>query len=115
MALANAFVMLGAVLPVIGHNRPAAYASALLFGGSFLIVPTSVTAVARTATPPGAWMMVIALLTVGFAVGQCAGPLLSGWVSDALSLSGGLLLSGAILALASLIGLAQREPDRLLH
>lgn len=115
VALANALVMLGAVLPVLGHDRPAAYASALLFGGSFLIVPTSVTGVARNATPPGSWTTVIALLTVGFAIGQCAGPLLSGWVSDALSLSGGLLLSGAILALASLTALAQPAPDRLSH
>lgn len=107
VALANAFVMLGAVLPIFGFGRPAAYASALLFGGSFLIVPTSVTVVARNAAPPGSWTAVIALLTVGFAVGQCAGPLLSGWVSDSLSLSGGLLLSGAILALASLIAFAQ--------
>jgi predicted MFS family arabinose efflux permease len=81
VALANAFVMLGAVLPIVGFGRPGAYASALLFGGSFLIVPTSVTALARNATPPRAWTAVIALLTVGFAVGQCAGPLLSGWVS----------------------------------
>lgn len=115
VSLANAFVMLGAVLPVVGHDRPAAYASALLFGGSFLIVPTSVTAVARHAAAPDSWTTVIALLTVGFAVGQCAGPLLSGWVSDALSLSGGLLLSGAILALASLIALTQRTPDRPAH
>jgi predicted MFS family arabinose efflux permease len=112
VALANAFVMLGAVLPVLGLGRVAAYASALLFGGSFLIVPTSVTAVARNATPPDSWTAVIALLTVGFAVGQCAGPLLSGWVSDTQSLSGGLLLSGVLLALASLIALAQRWPAR---
>lgn len=115
VALANAFVMLGAVLPIVGHDRLAAYASALLFGGSFLIVPTSMTAVARNATPPGSWTTVIALLTVGFAVGQCAGPLLSGWVSDALSLSGGLLLSGVILALASLVALGQPVPDRQSH
>ena len=112
VALANAFVMLGAMLPVLGLGRAAAYASALLFGGSFLIVPTSVTTVARNATPPSSWTAVIALLTVGFAVGQCAGPLLSGWVSDTRSLSSGLLLSGALLALASLIALAQRLPDR---
>lgn len=112
VALANAVVMLGAMLPMFGLGLAGAYASALLFGGSFLMVPTSVTTVARNATPPSTWTTVIALLTVGFAVGQCAGPLLSGWVSDALSLSGGLLLSGAILGLASLMALAQRAPDR---
>jgi predicted MFS family arabinose efflux permease len=108
VALANALVMLGAVLPVLGLGRAGVYASALVFGGSFLVVPTSVTTVARSATRPGAWTEVVALLTIGFAVGQCAGPVLSGWVSDTQSLSGGLLLSGALLALASVIALTQR-------
>jgi predicted MFS family arabinose efflux permease len=108
VALANTLVMFGAVLPVFDFGRPAAYASALLFGGSFLIVPTAVTAVARNATPPDAWTAVIALLTVGFAAGQCVGPLLIGWISDTQSLSGGLLLSGGFLALAALSALAQR-------
>ncbi len=112
VALANAFVMLGAILPVAGLGPSAAYISALLFGGSFLIVPTSVTVVVRYTTPPSSWTAVIALLTVGFAVGQCAGPLLSGWVSDTQSLTSGLLLSGGILALASLIALAQQLPNR---
>jgi predicted MFS family arabinose efflux permease len=115
VALANAVVMVGAVLPVFGFGRPAAYASALLFGGSFLIVPTSVTAVARSATPPGAWTPVIALLTVGFAAGQCVGPLLIGWFSDSQSLSGGLLLSGGFLGLAALMALAQRPPEPQSH
>jgi predicted MFS family arabinose efflux permease len=111
VALANAVVMLGAILPVLGLGHAAAYVSALLFGGSFLIVPTSVTAVARKATPPGAWTPVIAALTACFAVGQCAGPVLSGWISDTQSgLGGGLLLSGGVLALASLTALMQRLP-----
>jgi predicted MFS family arabinose efflux permease len=115
VALANAFVASGAVLPVFGHGRPAIYVSALLFGGSFLIVPTSVTAVVRTATPPEALTAVIAMLTVGFAAGQCVGPLISGWVSDTQSLSDGLLLSGVFLTLAALIALAQPMPDQQSH
>ena len=71
--LANAVVTLGAVLPVLIATRPAAYASALLFGGSFLIVPTSVTAFARKAASPRTWTAAIAMLTVGFAIGQCVG------------------------------------------
>ena len=78
---------------------------------SFLIVPTSVTAFVRKAVPPRAWTAAIAVLTVGFAIGQCIGPWLSGVVSDAaLRLAGGLLLSGGILAGAALIALLQREP-----
>ena len=52
VALANAVVMIGAILPVLIATRPAVFASAVLFGGSFLIVPTSVTAFVRKAVPP---------------------------------------------------------------
>jgi predicted MFS family arabinose efflux permease len=112
VALANAVVMLGAALPVLIATRPAVYASAVLFGGSFLIVPTSVTAFARKAAPPQAWTGAIAALTVGFAIGQCIGPWLSGVVSDtSYGVEGGLLLSGGILAGAALIALLQTEPQ----
>ena len=103
VAAANAVVMLGAVLPVLMPTRPAVYASAVLFGGSFLIVPTSVTAFVRKAVPPRAWTAAIAMLTVGFAIGQCIGPWLSGVVSDSsYGVAGGLLLSGAVLLGAAL-------------
>lgn len=111
VAVANAVVMLGAVLPVLLPTREAAYASAVLFGGSFLIVPTSVTAFARKAVTPAAWTAGIAMLTTGFAVGQCVGPWLTGEVSDrSYGVAGGLLLSGGILAGAAVIALLQREP-----
>ena len=113
VAVANAVVTLGAILPVLSATRPAVYASAVLFGGAFLIVPTAVTTFARKAAPPRAWTAAIAMLTVGFAIGQCIGPWLSGIVSDAgYGVAGGLLLSGGILACAALTALAQREPQR---
>ncbi len=116
VALANAAVMIGAILPVLIATRPAVFASAVLFGGSFLIVPTSVTAFVRKAVPPRAWTAAIAVLTVGFAMGQCIGPWLSGVVSDArYGLAGGLLLSGVILAGAALIALSQREPTPMVR
>ena len=111
MAAANAVVMLGTVLPVLLTSPAAAYISALLFGGSFLIVPTATTALVRKTAPARAWTAAIAAMTVGFAVGQCVGPWLSGVVSDTgLGLAGGLLVSGAFLAAAALIALAQPEP-----
>jgi predicted MFS family arabinose efflux permease len=111
VALANAVVMFGAILPVLVATRPAVFASAVLFGGSFLIVPTSVTAFVRKAAPPRMWTAAIAALTVVFAIGQCIGPWLSGVVSDtSYGVAGGLLLSGGVLAAASLIALLQREP-----
>lgn len=111
IALANAVVTLGAVLPVLLPIREAVYASAVLFGGSFLIVPTSVTTFARKAMPPSAWTAGIALLTIVFAIGQCIGPWLSGEVSDySYGVAGGLLLSGAVLAAAAIVALVQGEP-----
>ena len=113
VAAANAVVMLGAVLPVLLPTRGAVFASAVLFGGSFLIVPTSVTAFARKAVAPAAWTVGIAMLTTGFAIGQCVGPWLSGEVSDrSYGVAGGLLLSGGVLAGAAVIALLQREPRR---
>jgi predicted MFS family arabinose efflux permease len=111
IALANAVVTLGATLPVLLPTPEAIYASAVLFGGSFLIVPTSVTAFARKAVTPSAWTAGIAVLTTGFAIGQCVGPWLSGEVSDrSYGVAGGLLLSGVILAAASIVALVQSEP-----
>ena len=111
VAAANAVVLLGAVLPVLLPTREAAFASAVLFGGSFLIVPTSVTAFARKAATPATWTAAIAMLTTGFAIGQCAGPWLSGEVSDSsYGVAGGLLLSGAVLVGAAVLALLQREP-----
>ena len=111
VALANAVVALGAIVPVLLPMREAAYASAVLFGGSFLIVPTSVTAFVRKAAAPAAWTAAIAMLTTGFAVGQCIGPWLSGAMSDgSVGVAGGLLLSGVILAGAAMVALLQREP-----
>ena len=81
--------------------------SALLFGGSFLSVVTAVTAVARRSLQPHHWTPAIAGLTVAFAVGQCLGPVLAGVLSDrpagltvGLTLSVGVLLAGAVVALA---------------
>jgi hypothetical protein len=92
-------------------RAPRPILSALLFGGSFLIVPTAVTAFIRKAAPPEAWTRTIALFTTAFAIGQCLGPIASGRISDtAHGLGGGLLLSAGLLALAALSALAQREP-----
>jgi predicted MFS family arabinose efflux permease len=111
VAAANAVAALGAILPVLLPTHAAVFFAAVLFGGSFLIVPTSVTAFARKAAPPHAWTAAIAMLTAGFAIGQCIGPWLTGEVSDrSYGVAGGLLLSGGILAGAAVIALLQREP-----
>ncbi len=99
----------GALLPLLSGSPWAALGSALLFGGSFLSVLTAVTAVARQALRPHHWTPAIAGLTIAFALGQSLGPVLAGVLSDGpAGLSLGLWLSVGLLLLGALIALAQR-------
>jgi len=105
-----AAVTLGAALPLISSGRPVAYLSALLFGGSFLSTITAVTSFARRAAPPEAWTKAIAALTVAFGIGQCVGPLLSGYLSDGPNgVRRGLEVSAAILLASAVVIVFQRE------
>jgi predicted MFS family arabinose efflux permease len=108
-ALVFAATMLGA-LPVLLHPGPTAmFLSAFLFGGSFLAGPTSITIVAQRQLPPSSWTAAISLLTVGFALGQAAGPALAGAISDALgSVAAGFWVSPALLGIAACVNLLQR-------
>lgn len=105
-----AVVTLGAVLPLLSGSRPIAYLSALLFGGSFLSTITAVTSFARRAAPPEAWTLAIASLTVAFGIGQCVGPLLSGYLSDGPDgVRTGLEVSAVILLASAFVIAFQRE------
>lgn len=101
----------GAALPLIWSTDLAAYISSVFFGGSFLAVIAAVTSFARRAAPPHRWTAAIGALTAAFGIGQCAGPVLSGALSDGRSgVVAGLWLSVGILALAAAVALFQREP-----
>jgi predicted MFS family arabinose efflux permease len=106
-------VTVGAVLPLLSSSSSFAYLSALLFGGSFLSTITAVTSLARRAAPPEAWTKAIAALTVAFGIGQCIGPVLSGYLSDGPEgVRLGLELSAGILLLAVITSAFQREVIR---
>jgi predicted MFS family arabinose efflux permease len=103
-------VTLGAALPLMSNSRPIAYLSALLFGGSFLSTITAVTSFARRAAPPEAWTKAIAALTIAFGIGQCVGPILSGYLSDGPDgVRTGLQVSAAILLASAVVTAFQRE------
>jgi predicted MFS family arabinose efflux permease len=113
LATVLAVVALGALLPLLSDSAPAAYASALLFGASFLAVVTASTAIARRALPAHHWTQAIATLTVVFALGQCVGPVLAGALADsATGIRAGLTVSVAILIAGTVLALLQphREP-----
>ena len=105
-----AVVALGAALPLMSSSRATAYLSAFLFGGSFLSTITAVTSFARRAAPPEAWTRAIAALTVAFGIGQCVGPILSGYLSDGPEgVRIGLEVSAAILVASAVVIAFQRE------
>jgi predicted MFS family arabinose efflux permease len=71
---------------------------------------TAVTSFARRAAPPEAWTQAIAALTVAFGIGQCVGPILSGYLSDgAEGVRAGLQVSAAVLLASALVIAFQRE------
>ncbi|HET7602937.1 MAG TPA: YbfB/YjiJ family MFS transporter [Gemmatimonadales bacterium] len=112
-ALLMAVVAVGAALPLIDASPAVHFASAALFGIAFLAVVTAVTHTARTVLEPAQWTAGIALLTTGFALGQCIGPVLSGMLADiADGVRAGMLLSVGILAIAAVVALAQRQPRK---
>jgi len=91
----------GALLPTLSASLPAALASAVAFGGSFLAVVAAVSNSARTLVPAPAVTAAIGALTVALALGQSFGPFLGGLVADAPA---GLRMSLALSALALLAG-----------
>jgi predicted MFS family arabinose efflux permease len=109
LRLLNALLAVATLLPVLSANPFAVFASGLLFGGVFLSVVASTTALVRHNLPPAAWSAGISAFTIVFAAGQIVGPTLVGWVADgAGGLRGGLAVSAAVLAAAALIASGQK-------
>ncbi len=109
MRLLNALLAVATLLPVLSAHPIAVFASGLLFGGVFLSVVASTTALVRHNLPSAAWPAGISAFTIVFAAGQIVGPTLVGWVADgAGGLRGGLACSAAVLALGALVASAQK-------
>jgi predicted MFS family arabinose efflux permease len=115
MATLNALLALATLLPVLSTHALAVFASGALFGGVFLSVVASTTALVRHNLPPAAWARGIAAFTIVFAAGQIVGPSLTGAIADATGGAGnrsglalGLACSAAVLALGALLAAAQR-------
>ena len=124
LAVATALPLLGAGLGAdgLGGNGPAtsaagaagaavaaAFASGLLFGGVFLSVVASTTALVRHNLPAAAWPSGIAAFTIVFAFGQIVGPSAVGWIADGPGgLARGFAFSAAALVLGSVLAAFQR-------
>ncbi|HRO10370.1 YbfB/YjiJ family MFS transporter, partial [Amaricoccus sp.] len=104
--LASGALALGALPVLIWPGLPAAYVSAVLFGGTFMAVPMAITMLARRLLPLELATAAISALTVTFALGQAAGPIVSGYVTDLTgSIAAGLWVAPLLLAGAALLSL----------
>jgi predicted MFS family arabinose efflux permease len=109
LALLNGLLAIATLLPVLSPHPAAVFASGALFGGVFLSVVASTTALVRHNLPPAAWPAGIATFTIVFAAGQIVGPSLTGWLADGpAGLAGGFVCSAALLALGALAAWRQR-------
>ncbi|HEU4457888.1 MAG TPA: YbfB/YjiJ family MFS transporter [Methylibium sp.] len=109
MALLNALLAAATLLPVLSAHPVAVFVSGALFGGVFLSVVASTTALVRHNLPAAAWPAGIAAFTIVFAAGQIVGPSLVGWVADgAGGLARGFAVSAAVLAAGALFASRQR-------
>lgn len=109
LAAALALTTVGSVLPLVGGGNLAAFGSAVVFGAAFLAVPAAVLNLARNQLQPTQIGAAVAVLTIAFGVGQTIGPVLAGVLSDgADGVRAGLALSSGLLAVGTLVGLAQR-------
>ena len=111
-ALVFATAMLGALPVLLSPGPIAMFASAVLFGGSFMAGPTSITIVVQRQLPAASWTAAISVLTVAFALGQAIGPVLAGAISDATgNIAAGFWVSPVLLAAAAGVNLLQRPPS----
>jgi hypothetical protein len=109
MALTSFATGAGILLPLLVPAPGGVVASAALFGLSFFMVPTSVTAFGRRNLPAPLWGASIALFTVVFAVGQIIGPVAAGALNDWAGGAGpSLVAAGLILLAGGLVATLQR-------
>ncbi|MQA01427.1 MAG: YbfB/YjiJ family MFS transporter [Streptosporangiales bacterium] len=103
----------GAGIPLLTQSAVAGLVSTILFGTSFLMVVAVFTDIARAQLAPHQWTPAIGGLTVAFATGQSAGPVLAGLLADtAGGIELGLAVSTGVLFVAAGVSLAQRPAPR---
>ena len=112
-ALARLNALLGAatILPALTTAWPLVLASGVLFGGVFLSVVASTTALVRHNLPPAQWAAGISAFTIVFAAGQIVGPTVVGFIADG---PGGLERGLVFSAMALWVGAALASRQRAL-
>jgi predicted MFS family arabinose efflux permease len=112
LARLNALLGLAAIVPALTSAPWLMIASGLLFGGVFLSVVASTTALVRHNLPPAQWAAGISAFTIVFAAGQIVGPTVVGFIADGTSgaqgLRDGLVFSAVALWTGAVLALRQR-------
>lgn len=109
LALLNALLGCAIVVPALTRWQPALMVSGLLFGGVFLSVVASTTALVRHNLPASAWGAGISAFTIVFAAGQIVGPTMVGWIADGPGgLARGLLISALALWVGAVLAWQQK-------
>ena len=109
LALLNALLGVATVLPALTSAWPVVLASGLLFGGVFLSVVASTTALVRHNMAPAQWASGISAFTIVFAAGQIVGPTVVGLIADGPGgLARGLVFSAVALWIGALLAWRQR-------
>ncbi len=111
-AVLNTVLGVATLLPVLSPAWPVALLSGALFGGVFLSVVASTTALVRHNLPSSQWATGISAFTIAFAAGQIVGPTVTGWISDgAGGLARGLVASALTLWVGAALAARQRPLD----
>ncbi|CAN5655381.1 YbfB/YjiJ family MFS transporter [soil metagenome] len=109
LALLNALLGVATVVPALTSAFWAVLLSGLVFGGVFLSVVASTTAMVRHNLPQAGWAAGISAFTIVFAAGQIVGPTVVGWIADGPGgLARGLVFSAAALWLGAALASRQR-------
>ncbi|MDR6155808.1 putative MFS family arabinose efflux permease [Acidovorax delafieldii] len=109
LARLNALLGVATILPAITGAWPVVLASGLLFGGVFLSVVASTTALVRHNLPQALLASGISAFTIVFAAGQIVGPTVVGWIADGPGgLARGLVFSACALWVGALVAWRQR-------
>lgn len=109
MAILNGLLGVATILPALSDAPVLMFVSGLLFGGIFLSVVASTTALVRHNLPQHAWSAGISAFTTVFALGQIVGPSVIGWIADGPGgLQRGLVFSALALFAGALLASRQR-------
>ena len=109
LATLNALLGVATVIPAVTAYPPAVLVSGLLFGGVFLSLVASTTALVRHNLPAAAWAAGISAFTTVFAAGQIIGPTIVGWIADGPGgLARGLVFSAIALWVGAVLALKQK-------